>query len=137
MDQRQNLMPLSSGMARFNRSATNRVTRPFAARLGGFAVIHHRGRKSGANYETPFNAWRHDDWIVVALTYGDRVDWLKNARAAAESAIVMRGQTIRVGKPVDLSMEDGMVLVPSMVARVLRIINVDRFVYFPVISQTN
>jgi deazaflavin-dependent oxidoreductase (nitroreductase family) len=116
---------------------TNRITRPFAARLGGFAVIHHRGRKSGANYETPFNAWRHDDWIVVALTYGDTVDWLKNARAADESAIVMKGRTIRVGQPVDVSAEDGMLLVPSMVRRVLRLIRVDQFVNFPVISQTS
>ena len=130
-------MPLSKGLARFNRSVTNRITRPFAARLGAFAVMHHRGRKSGAIYKTPFNAWRHDDWIVVALTYGDSVDWLKNARAAEESVIVMRGQTIRVGQPVDLSMEDGMALVPSVVRRVLRLINVDRFVNFPVISQTS
>ncbi len=130
-------MPLSKGLARFNRSVTNRITRPFAARLGGFAVIHHRGRKSGTNYETPFNAWRHDDWIVVALTYGNKVDWLQNARAAEESVIVMKGQTIRVGQPVDLATEDGMMLVPSMVQRVLRLIRVDRFVNFPVISQTS
>ena len=130
-------MPLSKGLTRFNRSVTNRVTRPFAARLGGFAVIHHRGRRSGAIYKTPFNAWRHDDRIVIALIYGDRVDWLRNARAAEESVIVMRGRMVRVGRPVDLSTEDGMVLMPSMVRRVLGLINVDRFVEFPVINQTN
>lgn len=130
-------MPFSEGMARLNRSVTNRVTRPFASRLGGFAVLYHRGRKSGATYETPFNAWRHGEWIVVALTYGDDVDWLKNARAAKESNIVMRGKTLKVGRPVDLSTEDGMALMSTLVRRVLKMIDVDQFVDFPVINQTS
>ena len=130
-------MALPRKLTRFNRSVTNPIIRPFAARFVGFGVLHHRGRNSGAIFETPFNAWRHGDWIVVALTYGDDVDWLKNARASEESTIVMRGQTVRVGRPVDLSTEDGMVLVPSMVRRVLALIKVERFVDFPVISQTN
>jgi len=130
-------MPLSEGMARFNRSMTNRVTRPFAARLGGFAVLHHQGRKSGAMYETPFNAWRHDDWIVVALTYGDDVDWLKNTRAAEGSVIVMGGESIKVGRPVDVPTEEGMALVSPVARRVLPLIKVDRFVDFPVISLTS
>lgn len=130
-------MSLSQSMARFNRLVTNRITRPFAARLGGFAVLHHRGRRSGAIYETPFNAWRHEDWIVVALTYGDGVDWLKNARAADESVIVMGGKTVRVGRPVDLSTDDGMALMSNFARRVLGMMKIDGFVDFPVISQTS
>ncbi|MCZ6738832.1 MAG: hypothetical protein O7C01_03525 [Actinobacteria bacterium] len=51
-------MPLPRGLARFNRSVTNRITKPAAARLGGFGVLHHHGRRSGNEYETPLNAWR-------------------------------------------------------------------------------
>lgn len=130
-------MPLSKGLARFNRSVTNRITRPFAARLRGFAVVHHRGRKSGTSYRTPVNAWRHDQLIVVALTYGPEVDWLKNAKAAEESVIVMDGQEIRVGRPSAVSADSGKALVPSTVALILRLIKVDEFVDFPVISSTS
>ena len=128
-------MPLPKRLARFNRSITNRVTRPFAARLGGFAVLHHTGRKSGTEYETPVNAWRHGSRIVVALTYGDNVDWLKNVRAADESSIVMKGDELTVGAPDDLAAEQGLALMPPMVARVLGLLNVDQFVDFPIVSR--
>ena len=130
-------MPLSKGTARFNRSVTNRITRPFAARLRGFGVVHHRGRNSGTSYQTPVNAWRHDDSIVVALTYGPEVDWLKNAKAAEESVIVMDGQEIRVGRPSAISTDSGKALVPGTVARILGLISVDEFVDFPVITPTS
>lgn len=128
-------MPLSKDMARFNRVVTNRITRPFAARLGGFAVVRHQGRRSGKEYETPLNAWRHDDWIVVALTYGDDVDWLKNTQAAETSGVLMGGEVINVGPPVDISTEDGMALVSPVARIVLPLIKVDQFVDFPIISQ--
>ena len=86
-------------------------------------------------YETPLNAWKHGDWIVVALTYGDEVDWLKNTQAAEASAVLMGGEVINVGPPVDVATEDGMALV-SLVARiVLPLIKVDQFVEFPIISR--
>lgn len=135
MDQLQNLMPLSKGMARFNRAVTNRITRPFAARLGGFAVIQHQGRFSRESYETPVNAWRHDDQIVVALTYGDDVDWLKNARASEASSIVMRGEEIEVGRPVDISTDDGMAFVSRIARFVLPLLKVDLFIVFPIVNQ--
>lgn len=130
-------MPLSKGMARFNRAVTNRITRPFAARLGGFAVARHQGRMSGKTYETPFNAWRHDDWIVVALTYGADVDWLKNTRAAGASVILMGGRVFDVGAPVDISTDDGMALVSAVARHLLPLIKVDKFVDFPILSQSS
>jgi len=130
-------MPLSRGMAKFNRSVTNPITKPFARRLRGFAVIHHRGRQSGADYQTPVNAWRHDDAIVVALTYGSSVDWLKNVEAAEKSVIVMNGLPVTVGQPVVLSTAKGKELMPEMVARLLQLIKVDEFVDFPVINPTS
>ena len=98
-------------------------------------MIHHRGHRSGASYETPVNAWRHDDRIVVALTYVDAVDWLKNARTADTSEIVMSGETIEVGRPVDISTEDGIALISPVAWFVLPLIEVDRFVDFPIVNQ--
>lgn len=126
-------MPLPENLARFNRVATNRVTTPLARRLPGFAVLYHTGRRTGASYETPLNAWREDDRIVVALTYGEDVDWLKNARASGRSVVVMRDEEIEVGRPGVVWDHPDMEVVPGLVRRVLQIIDVDRFAVFPVL----
>ena len=125
-------MPLPKGLARFNRSVTNKITKPAAARLAGFGVLHHHGRRSGKEYETPLNAWRHGSEVIVALTYGSDVDWLKNARASETSIIVMGGKEVRVGRP-EIIEGEGRALVPTTVAKILGALDVNGFVVFPVL----
>lgn len=126
-------MPLPKGLTRFNRSVTNRITKPAARRLGGFGVLHHTGRQSGNEYETPLNVWRHGPDVVVALTYGSDVDWLKNAREAEASILVMGGKEVRVGRPWSLAENEGLERVPKTVGRILGVLGVDEFVIFPVL----
>jgi len=126
-------MPLPRGLARFNRSVTNRITGPAAARLGGFGVLHHQGRRTGNEYETPLNVWRQGSEVIVALTYGSDVDWLKNARAAEGSIIVMGGKEVRVGRPEIIPEHEGLARVPKTVGRLLGILDVNGFVVFPVL----
>ncbi|MCH8970509.1 MAG: nitroreductase family deazaflavin-dependent oxidoreductase [Acidobacteria bacterium] len=126
-------MPLPRGLARFNRSVTNRITKPAAARLGGFGVLHHHGRRSGNEYETPLNAWRQGSEVIVALTYGLDVDWLKNVREAESSIIVMGGKEVRVGRPEIIPEDEGLARVPKTVGRILGILDVNGFVVFPVL----
>ena len=40
-------------VAAFNLAVTNRITSRFAARLPGFGILTHVGRKSGRVYRTP------------------------------------------------------------------------------------
>jgi deazaflavin-dependent oxidoreductase (nitroreductase family) len=126
-------MPLPKGLARFNRSVTNRITRPAARRLGGFGVLYHTGRRSGNEYETPLNVWRHGSEVVVALTYGSDVDWLKNAREAEASILVMGGKKVRVGPPQSIAEDEGLDKVPKTVGRILGALDIDEFVVFPVL----
>ena len=126
-------MPLPKGLARFNRSVTNRITKPAARRLGGFGVLRHTGRRSGNEYETPLNVWRHGSEMVVALTYGSDVDWLKNAREAEASILVMGGKEVRVGRPRSIAEGEGLDRVPKTVGRILGVLDIDEFVVFPVL----
>ncbi len=64
-------MPLSRGLAKFNRRFTNRFTRHVAGWAPTFAIVTHVGRQSGRVYETPVNAFRVGDQYVVALTDGE------------------------------------------------------------------
>jgi hypothetical protein len=51
----------------FNLAVTNRITSRFAARLPGFAILTHVGRKSGKVYRTPVNVFRASNGFSIAL----------------------------------------------------------------------
>lgn len=69
-------------VAAFNLAVTNRITSRFAARLRGFAILTHVGRKSGRVYRTPVNVFRAPDAFLIALTYGRDSEWVKNVLSA-------------------------------------------------------
>jgi deazaflavin-dependent oxidoreductase (nitroreductase family) len=92
-------MPLPGWLARFNRGATNLITRPFAGRVPGFATVIHKGRRSGRTYRTPVNIFRSGDGYVIALTYGRDRDWVKNVIAAVGCQIEYRGNTLHLTDP--------------------------------------
>ncbi|MEA1903825.1 MAG: nitroreductase family deazaflavin-dependent oxidoreductase [Actinomycetota bacterium] len=127
-------MPLPKGLTRFNRSVTNKVTGPFAKRLPWFGVLRHTGRVSGRTYETPLMAWMRESSIVVALTYGPDVDWLKNARASQNSIMVMGRETLTVGRPQSIDRAEGYERVPKTIGIALAALEVDHFVAFPVLD---
>jgi deazaflavin-dependent oxidoreductase (nitroreductase family) len=126
-------MPLPRSIARFNRVVTNRISRPVARYLPGFAVIVHQGRVSGTVYRTPVNCWIDDHSAIVALTYGSNTDWLKNLQAAAGGAVEHRGRTYQVGMPVLIGSE-GLSRMPAVVRPILRMIDVNQFAESPLLS---
>jgi len=87
-------MPLPGRLALFNRRVTNRVTGLFAARLPGFAIVMHTGRRSGRPYRAPMNIFRSHDGFVIALTNGRQRDWVRNVMAAGGCDVKTRGRTV-------------------------------------------
>ena len=98
-------MQLSRGVARFNKVVTNRVQGVYAWLLPPWAVILHRGRRTGRAYRTPVLAFRHGDTIVVALLYGTESDWLRNIRAG-QGSVVRLGRTRPLAGPPRVSATD-------------------------------
>ena len=116
-------MPLPRSLARFNRKATNYVTRPFARWLPGFAVVTHVGRSTGRVYDTPVNAFRVDDGMAFALTYG-RADWVRNVLEAGSATLHSRGRSFGITNPrvvVDPEHRD----LPALARPILRWLRVD------------
>jgi deazaflavin-dependent oxidoreductase (nitroreductase family) len=113
-------------VARFNRRVTNHITRPFAAHLPGFAVVHHVGRRTGREYRTPVNAFRAADGYVFALTYGADADWVRNVVAADGCDIRTRGRLVRLGAPT-VGVDATGSPVPAPVRPILRALHVDTF----------
>jgi deazaflavin-dependent oxidoreductase (nitroreductase family) len=117
--------PLPPWLARFNRMVTNPLTRPVAARLPGFAVVRHVGRRSGRLYRTPVNIFRSGDRYVIALTYGAERDWVKNVLAAGGCGAETRGRIVQLTDP--RVVKGGHAVVPSAVRPILKAIGVTGF----------
>jgi deazaflavin-dependent oxidoreductase (nitroreductase family) len=97
---------LSRRVARFNRSVTNPIQSQYAWLLPPWAVICHRGRRSGRLYRTPVNAYRRGQTIAIVVLYGEQSDWVQNVLAGG-------GQIVRGGRTYEL-------LDPRVVARASR-----------------
>ncbi len=69
-------------------------------RLPMFAVIYHRGRRSGRSYSTPLGARPTADGFVIPLTFGERADWFRNVQAAGGCMIRWKGVNYPVIEPV-------------------------------------
>jgi deazaflavin-dependent oxidoreductase (nitroreductase family) len=85
-------------VAAFNLAVTNRITR-FAARLPGFGILAHVGRKSGRVYRTPVNVFRAPEGFLIALTYGRESEWVKNVLAVRGCELETRGVRYQLSAP--------------------------------------
>jgi deazaflavin-dependent oxidoreductase (nitroreductase family) len=92
-------MPAPRWVARANRSGLNRLTAFIAPWAPGWAVVVHRGRRSGRTFRTPLWAFRRDGGYVIALTYGPEADWVKNVLAADGCELETRRRRYAVASP--------------------------------------
>lgn len=106
-------MQLPQSLARFNRHVTNPVQRLWAGWAPSFAIIEHRGRRSGAAYRTPVTAFATDDGVAILLTYGPDRDWLKNLQAAGGGSVQRGGKTRTVVDPRVVPRDEAAPLVHS------------------------
>jgi deazaflavin-dependent oxidoreductase (nitroreductase family) len=73
------------------KNTLNRITSLIArSGYGPFSLIRHVGRKSGRTYETPVILASVPEGFIAELTYGDKVDWYRNAVAAGGCVVVQR-----------------------------------------------
>jgi deazaflavin-dependent oxidoreductase (nitroreductase family) len=77
----------------------NPITGPIAKRLPSFAILTHRGRKTGRTYRTPVNVFQRGNDYYVFLTYGSDVQWVKNILATGLCSIETRGRVVELVEP--------------------------------------
>ena len=88
-------LKLGRSVAQFNRSVTNPIQGQFAWILLPWAVICHRGRRTGRLYRTPVNAYRRESTLAIVVLYGPESDWVRNVLAGG-------GQVVRAGRTHEL-----------------------------------
>ena len=80
---------------------------PVARSLAGtrwfplWAVVHHHGRRSGAEYATPVAVVPTADKsvMVIGLPWGPKTNWARNVVAAEGATITWKGRDVRVDAP--------------------------------------
>lgn len=128
-------MPIPRFVRTLNKAVTNRVLIHLAGH-GPFVELEHLGRRSGKVYRIPLNAFRHDDTITLALTYGPKVDWFRNIRAAGGCRIRMGAQILTLGAPRTISTELGLSRLPRPARVILRRAKITDFIELPVLAAT-
>lgn len=88
---------------------SKKVMNPMQMRSAGTpgayaSIVRHRGRVSGAEYETPVGVVANGDAFLVALPYGSRTQWLRNVLAAGSATLVHEGNTYQVDRPELIAM---------------------------------
>jgi deazaflavin-dependent oxidoreductase (nitroreductase family) len=74
------------------------MMRPLARFLPTFAVVKHRGRRSGQEYETVVNAFRNGNVLAIALAHG-KTNWVKNVLAAGEADVHLFRRDVHIINP--------------------------------------
>ena len=113
-------------VAAFNLAVTNRVTSRFAARLPGFGILTHVGRKSGKLYRTPVNVFRATEGFLIALTYGRESEWVRNVLAAGACELETRHVLYQLSAPT-IVFDPTRRRFPLFVRIVLRLIGANDF----------
>jgi hypothetical protein len=82
-----------------------RVTAPLARACAGrrgfplWAVVHHRGRRSGRALAVPVAVLAKPDAFLVTLPWGPGTNWARNVLTAGEAVIRWKGVDHRVDRP--------------------------------------
>jgi deazaflavin-dependent oxidoreductase (nitroreductase family) len=112
----------------------SRLTRPAMLPLAGkrwnpiFAVVEHRGRKTGRSYSTPVAARRSADGFIIALAFGAHVDWYRNLVAAGGGTIRWRGDVYAVTAPERVDAATVLTTFDPVQRRLLQVAGIDGFV---------
>jgi deazaflavin-dependent oxidoreductase (nitroreductase family) len=83
-----------------------RILNPLVLRVAGgwwfpmFALLHHRGHRSGHMYATPVTAMPRGGWFWLGLTFGKDSGWARNVLAAGECTVRYRGTDYHLEEPV-------------------------------------
>ena len=112
-------MPAPRWVARANKAGLNRVTKFIAPWAPGWAVVVHRGRKSGKTFRTPLWAFRRGNGFVIALTYGSEADWVRNVISAGGCELETRRRRYQVGNP-RVYRDDNATDMPAFIRLMLR-----------------
>ncbi len=113
---------------RFNKHILNPVMLRIVPHTRIFAVLEHQGRRSGKTYRTPIVVRPLPEGFLIALTYGDHVDWYRNLLAAGGGVIEWQSRRYEVGAPETVAAETALSAFPATMQRMLKRAGVTHYI---------
>lgn len=109
---------------------TSPLTMPFAGKRWNpiFAILEHRGRKSGRRYMTPVAARRTSGGFVISLAFGAQVDWYRNLQATGGATVRWRGSSYPVTGPERIDASVALVWFDPVQRFALRLGGIDGYI---------
>jgi len=90
-----------------------KILNPLVARVAGsrfiplWAVVRHRGRRSGRAFATPVAVAWTDEFLAIPLPFGSGADWCRNVLAAGGCVVRWRGAEREMRDPQVVEGEAG------------------------------
>lgn len=109
----------------YKRFLNPKALRDAAAGTTRWAVIHHVGRRSGVAYDTPVDAQRTANGVLIALVYGAGADWCRNILAAGHCTLTLDGEELALTAPQVVDMKVAESLLSHERARTWRGIGIE------------
>jgi deazaflavin-dependent oxidoreductase (nitroreductase family) len=109
--------------------AVSPLMRPLAGRrfFPLWAVLHHRGRRSGREYAVPVGVrTAPNGFYYVALPFGEQTQWTQNVVAAGGCTLRWRGEDLVVNEPTVVGVDEAAAAFPSMQRWIMRTVGVTR-----------
>jgi deazaflavin-dependent oxidoreductase (nitroreductase family) len=105
---RRRLFPLLRPL--YKRVLNPKALRDAAAGETRWAVVHHVGRRSGVAYNTPVDAQRTANGVVIPVVYGPGADWCRNILAAGSCTLTLDGEELALTAPevIDLNVVESL-----------------------------
>jgi deazaflavin-dependent oxidoreductase (nitroreductase family) len=94
---------------------------------GPFSVVYHIGRQSGRTYRTPVLASYVEDKIIIPLSYGEDVDWLRNILAQDDCEIVRKNTRIGATNPEVIDSATALAILPEKRRKLFERFKTDKY----------
>lgn len=122
-------MKIPNQVRYFNKRYLNKVMLLCAGKpRSEIALLTHRGRVSGKQYDMPIMTAPCPGGFVFALTYGLEVDWLKNLNAAGWGRLKWHGVDFELSEPVQFSMAEGQRSFSGFKGKILRLFTIQDYI---------
>jgi deazaflavin-dependent oxidoreductase (nitroreductase family) len=92
-----------------------------------WAVVRHRGRRSGKLYSTPIAIRPTRDGFVLPLPWGAGTDWCRNLRAADGGIVHWGGADIEVNAPEIIDTADALPAFDAYMRPIVRLTGIKKF----------
>jgi deazaflavin-dependent oxidoreductase (nitroreductase family) len=103
--------------------ASTKTFNKLAVRLAGhrflplWAVLRHRGRKSGKEYAVPVAVMPSAGQFIIALPWGRDTDWVRNTVAAGGCTIRWKGQDYACTHPTFVGKDEALAVAKGLARR--------------------